>query len=147
MTKQEIMTILNNIKPYGEKYDGNIIIVEITKMIRLELKNLTKLGFKFSVRHRDFSAITIKVLKIPKDFVINNPYYDQQAAWELQVGKGNGFEVGKDPRPVYTENGLKLSAYLRSIGNQWNFDKSDIQTDYFHNNYFLFVINTDNSTM
>ena len=139
--------LLMDVKPYGNKYDREIDLKDIAKMIRMELKPLIKLGFKFSVRMRDYSAIYIRVKELPKDFELYNPYYDQDLAWKIRNTSGIGFETGKDPRPLYTDEGLILGKYLRAVGNQWNFDKSDIQTDYFHNNYFLFIIGPNGSSI
>lgn len=129
-------------KPYGQYYDSNLEIKQITKNIRKELKALTKLGFKFSVRSEWGSltvAIRVKVLIIPEDWVLFNPHYDQELAWKISIGQINSWETGKDPREVFTELGKQFGKTLRTIANQWNYDKSDSYTDYYENNYFLTV--------
>ncbi len=138
--KTNTFDFLNDIKPYGLKYNRDIELKEIAKMIRKELKPLVKLGFKFSVRTKHYTTIDIKIIDIPIDFILYNPYYDQQASWEFSVGKRDSFEPGKDPRETITPLGKKLSKYIKSLANQWNYDNSDIMTDYFDNNYFLFVM-------
>ena len=140
--KQQFELIQKLNKPYGQHYDSKLEIKQITKNIRKELKALTKLGFKFSVRSEWGSltvVIRVRVLKVPEDWVLFNPYYDQQIAWEISVGQINSWEAGKDPREIFTELGKQFTKCLRSLANQWNYDKSDSYTDYYENNYFLTV--------
>ncbi len=142
MNKPQYELIQKLRQPYGQHYDSNLEIKQITKNIRKELKPLAKLGFKFSVRSEWGSltvAIKIRVLVIPEDWVLFNPHYDQQAAWEFSVGQRTSFDPSKDPREVFTELGKQFGTCLKSIANQWNYDKSDSYTDYYENNYFLTV--------
>ncbi len=139
-------------KPYGQYYDDNKNLEkkQIAKNIRKELKALTKLGFKFSVRTEwgTLSAtIRVNVLAIPEDWIIYNPYYDNQKAWEINVGRVTSWETGKDPREVYTELGKVFGSMLRTLCNQWNYDNSDSYTDYYENNYFLQVSGPNGSMM
>jgi len=137
-------------KPYGQYYDSNLEIKQITKNIRRELKNLTKLGFKFSVRSHWGSttvAIRVNVLIIPDDWVLFNPHYDQELAWKISVGQITSWFTDEDPREVYTELGKQFRQTLRTLCNQWNYDKSESQTDYFDTNYFLTITNPQGSMM
>ncbi len=138
-TMTKTLQNLTELIPYGEKYDRKLPLKEITKMIRKELKPLIKLGFKFSVTTKDYSSIRITI-KETGVLVLFNPHYDQQASWEFSVGKRNSFETGKDPRELWTEEGKQLGKYLKRIGNQWNYDNSDLMTDYHENHYFLFIM-------
>ena len=94
--KTNTFDFLNDIKLYGLKYDQEIELKEIAKMIRKELKPLVKLGFKFSVRTKHYTTIDIMIIDIPIDFILYNPYYDQQASWEFSVGKRTEFDPEKD---------------------------------------------------
>ena len=137
-------------KPYGQYYDSNLEIKQITKNIRRELKALTKLGFKFSVRSHWGSltvAIRVNVIVIPEDWVLYNPHYDNQKAWEINVGRVTSWETGKDPREVFTDLGKQFNRTLRTLCNQWNYDKSDSQTDYFDTNYYLQISGPQGSMM
>ena len=129
-------------KPYGQYYDSKLEIKQITKNIRRELKALTKLGFKFSVRSEWLTtavAIRVRVLIIPEDWVLFNPHYNQELAWKISVGRIKSWETDKDPRERYTELGKQFWHTLKTLCNQWNYDKSDTQTDYFDTNYYLTV--------
>lgn len=137
-------------KPYGQYYDSNLEIKQITKNIRSELKALTKLGFKFSVRsHWGSLTVTIRVsvLVVPEDWILYNPHYDQELAWKISVGQITSWYTDKDPREIYTELGKQFSKTLRTLCNQWNYDRSDSYTDYYDTNYFLQVSGPSGSTM
>ncbi len=132
-------------KPYGQHYNNNdrnknnnLEIKQITKNIRKELKALTKLGFKFSVRGNS-RTIRVKVLIVPEDWIIFNPHYNQELAWKISVGQITSWYTEEDPREVYTELGKQFGKTLRSIANQWNYDNSDSYSDYYEYNYFLTV--------
>ncbi len=146
--QQQLLLTLK--KPYGQHYDSNLEIKQITKNIRKELKGLTKLGFKFSVRSEWGSltvAIRVRVLIIPEDWILFNPHYNQELAWKISVGQITSWETGKDPREVYTELGKQFGKTLRTLCNQWNYDKSDTQTDYFDTNYYLQISSPQGSMM
>ena len=137
-------------KPYGQYYDSNLEIKQITKNIRSELKALTKLGFKFSVRSEWLTtavAIRVRVLIIPEDWVLFNPHYNQELAWKISVGQINHWITDEDPREIYTELGKQFSKTLRTLCDQWNYDKSDTQTDYFDTNYYLQITSPRGSMM
>lgn len=127
---------IQEMKPYGLKYNHNLRLKEITIEIRKELRSLVKLGFKFSVITKDYTSIYIRIKETPSSFDLLNPHYDQQISWEFSVGKRTSFFDGKDPREQYTKEGKRLGEYLRSIGNQWN------KQDEIHciRNYYLFVV-------
>ena len=137
MTNQTLYQLINEVKSYGKLYDRELRTKEIAKMIRKELKPLIKLGFKFSVKTDQgmmHSSIRIKILVIPESFVLYNPYYDSNSRWI------NSWENGKDPRPFLTDNGKQLVDYIKSIGEQWNYNNNDLMTDYFDENYMLFIV-------
>lgn len=137
MNNELITKLINQEIPYGNLYDRAIRTKEVSKMIRKELKPLTKLGFKFSVKTdqgMQHSSIRVKILVIPESFVLYNPYYDNNARWITS------WENGKDPRPFTTDEGKQLIKYIKSIGEQWNYNNNDLMTDYFDENYMLFVV-------
>ena len=137
-------------KPYGQHYDSNLEIKQITKNIRKELKELTKLGFKFSVRSHWGTltvAIRVNVLVIPEDWGLFNPHYNQELAWKISVGQITSWYTDKDPREIYTELGKQFCKTMRTLCNQWNYDKSDSQIDYFDTNYYLQISSPKGSMM
>jgi len=101
----------------GNKYTEvkNLKIKEIAKLVRKDLQKFK--GCKFSVTS-DIRTINVKLINcddIKKYFYI----------WE-------GYNQ-KDPRYVKTfYNEVKL------IMDQYNFDNSDLMSDYHHNNFFSF---------
>ncbi|WP_052391539.1 hypothetical protein [Streptomyces sp. NRRL B-24484] len=131
---------------YGQKYDGRLSTTEIAALIRQDIKLARKLaakagpddgpgtvklpnaigdapaGVKFSVRREYFSggsAVRMTV-KVP----------DAEWAWTIKDDRGY-------PRKVATEPMNALADELRALANAYNFDGSDIATDYFHVNYYL----------
>jgi len=143
----ELVEKLKTNKIYGQHYDSNLEIKQITKNIRKELKALIKLGFKFSVRSHEGITIRVRVLVVPEDWKIFNPHYNQELAWKISVGQITSWFTDEDPREVYTELGKQFGKMLRTLCNQWNYDKSDSSTDYFDTNYYLQVSSPTGSMM
>ncbi|WP_030277144.1 hypothetical protein [Streptomyces sp. NRRL B-24484] len=128
---------------YGEKYDRKLTVTEIAALIRQDIKLARKLaakagpddgpgtvklpnpigdapaGVKFSVRSRHGNAIDITV-------------QNTDPAWAWTTKDHNGHPV-----KVPTETMRTLAVELKTLGNAYNFDGSDITTDYFHRNYYL----------
>ncbi|MFJ1757587.1 hypothetical protein [Kitasatospora sp. NPDC088134] len=128
---------------YGEKYDRKLTVTQIAALIREDIKLARKLAakvgpddgpgsvklpnpigdtpaeVKFSVRSRHGSEI---------DITIKNA--DPEWAWATEHRNGYPIKV-----PTATMRALVVE--LKALGNAYNFDGSDISTDYFHKNYYL----------
>lgn len=116
----------------GSKYTQtkNLRTVEIAKLIRADIKAAIKsgelpAGIKCSVTTESFSggsSIDIRVTACPvqiwtESFLTSNP---------------NVFFEGER----VTEEAKAILKTLKAIHRQYNFDHSDIQTDYFHVRYY-----------
>ncbi len=131
---------------YGPKYNSRLSTTEIAALIRQDIKLARKLaakagpddgegavkipspigdapaGVKFSVRSEYFSggsAVNMTVKGVSAEW-----------AWTVEEDRGH-------PRKVLTATMKALEAELKSLANAYNFDGSDIMTDFFHVNFYL----------
>lgn len=109
----------------GSKYrqTANLTRTEIAKLMRADIKAL-KLprGFEISVRTETFSgggAIRICVMAVPADFLLIESLSD-----------------GLYQRRTLTPAAKRLLASLKDIHSSYQYDDSDIMTDYFHCRYY-----------
>lgn len=122
---------------YGSKYEteGRGPKTEIAKRIRADVKHAQTLpssdpmslpaGLKLSVRTRGYNAIDLNVTACPA--AILSP----AAALMLEIFPNTFSEL-----PRYSKEGARILAVLERIMGQFNFDKSDIQSDHFHVNFY-----------
>jgi hypothetical protein len=120
---------------YGKKYDAKLTGPEISKAVRKDIKEAIKAGklpsIKTSVRYDHFSggkSIDVTVMGWPASIRMQNP----------ERVRFDHLHPGKDNRdlPHYTEIGQEILRKLEEIRSAYNFDGSDIMTDYFHVNYY-----------
>ncbi|MFJ5927979.1 hypothetical protein ACIQF6_35830 [Kitasatospora sp. NPDC092948] len=128
---------------YGEKYDRKLTVTQIAALIREDIKLARKLAakagpddgpgtvrppnpigdapaeIKFSVRSSHGNAIDITIKNAAPE-------------WAWTTKDHNGY-----PMKVPTETARALVVELKTLGNAYNFDGSDISSDYFHKNYYL----------
>lgn len=132
----------------GEKFENTrgLTLTEITARIRDEIKLLRKLGkqaataagsegalkisdpigdapaeIKIGIRQRHYGSFVIWVKDIPQE-------------WGWVRGERNGY-----PCWLATDALKALGQELRNLGNAYNYDNSDIMTDYFDRRYYLNV--------
>lgn len=111
---------------YNAKYNSDLSIADITKAIRADLK-LEFPGWKFSVRKTRYNAIDVSVHFAPVS--LYNP------EWVKQHKSGTyDYHVKR-----YSSSGNAIMDKIEKIADAYNFDGSDIQSDYFHVNYYLHV--------
>jgi hypothetical protein len=80
-------------------------------------------GIRFGVRILHYGSIAITVKNVP-------------AEWGYgQYGEDVHHQPCEGPSPALH----KLGEALNELGNQWNYDDSDIMTDYFNRGYYLNV--------
>lgn len=124
---------------YGEKFDSldsnsKYNLTAIAKLVREDIKaaiangSLPK-GIKVSVR-KDTNSIYLTVTKVPDGFQVLNPKY------AAHLATVNGWAPPPDGIDRYSHEASALLATLKNYLNAYNFDKSDIQSDYFHTNYY-----------
>jgi hypothetical protein len=130
---------------------------ELAAEIRTGLKELLP-DCKFSVTCENYSmgrSITVALMEAPFDAILGDKvrrYEEGREFYETQVNKNgyaqlNHYTLKDDPeRTGYVSNGAVLSpkawramATAVSVANRRNWDRSDIQTDYFDVNFYLHV--------
>lgn len=122
---------------YGTKHRSDLSGTQITAAIRADLKAAVAAGelpkAKFSVRlERYAGGKSITITAAAFDFDLFDPRYLRH---EIET-KGHEFYPA---RQRYSLEWQAMRDTLTKIGNAYNFDGSDIQTDYFYVNYYLHV--------
>jgi hypothetical protein len=124
----------------GKKYDSNLTLTEISKRIKAEIKLARKYGageatpgslatvdpigqapagIKFSVRQPHYGAIDITLSNLPAAW-----------AWERGYLQSHAGPIGKETW-VETSALRALKVELKLLMSAYNYDGSDVMTDYF----------------
>lgn len=111
---------------YNSKYNSDLSIADIAKAIRADLKAEFP-GWKFSVRKTRYNSIDVYVSFAPVS--LYNPEW-------VKLNKENSHDYHVKR---YNSAGNALIDKVEQIADAYNFDGSDIQSDYFHVNYYLYV--------
>ncbi len=115
-------------KILGSKYDAKLTTTEIAKLIRKELKAKHP-AIKFSVRKRGHSSVDIEILTAP--FMVTSPEYMRT---EITVGVAKPWGMAR-----FTKSAAALLASVEAIAGAYNYDRSEIESDYFDVNFYLSV--------
>ena len=111
-------------KIYGYKYKENMDIVEIAKLIRADIKKAHP-EIKASVRTSRYSmGRSIDVSLTVKFPVLNPPKFEADYV-------GEHYSV----HPWATERAATLKKSIEDIVEAYNFDGSDIMSDYYNTNF------------
>ena len=102
------------------------ISTEEVKVIREELKKNfpSRLGWKLSIVRRDYLSLSISIIQAP--FELRN---DQKNAYEQVNQYWLESRENKQSIPVLKK--------IFEIANKNNYDRSDVQSDYFDVGYYL----------
>ena len=124
---------VKKIYPYkivGKKYDPDLDIKDIAKLVRKDLKAAYR-GWKFSVRIERYSkGQDLDVVIKNVDFDLINPDW---LRWKVaNLGKR---AITHNGPAHFTQTGYAVLKRIREIVNDYNFDDSDSSTDYFHQNF------------
>lgn len=122
---------------YGSKYEHGLDTAEIAKRIRVDIKHAIQTGalpkgLKTSVRLRRFSggsAIDAEVVGVPANFVILNP---ERLTYEREHPHSSGAMTF----PIFTKEMYAVVDALKAIHVAYNYDGSDIMTDYFRVHFY-----------
>lgn len=135
----------NNI--YGTRYDASLSIKDIAKMVKKEAKEKYP-NCKISARTKNYDSIWITVTlnkedyraktieEVPKAYVYWNI--------ERQIGK-NGIIKEEDFKEYIKNNVVKsvktlnMENDIKQMLENYDYDKSDVMTDYFDYNFYGFV--------
>jgi hypothetical protein len=95
------------------------------KIIRNDLKAKypAKKGWKFSVRQKDHSSLHVDILQAPLQMIEEGTKKTINHHWLDDVD--------------VSEESLSIIKDIVEISNKTNFDKSDIQSDYFNVGYYF----------
>jgi hypothetical protein len=126
----------------GRKFTGrhykdvkNMGVAEIAKLIREELKVRYDDVARFSVTSDTFSGgSSIDVIVTDTEF---DPYSDQYSEHLRKNNDWNEYRTpGGNYPDKYNDRAKKLLDEVEAVINQYNFDDSDSQIDYFHVNFY-----------
>lgn len=131
---------------YFSKYEQGLDITEIAKRLRKEIREAVKAGelpkCKYSVRISRYSmgqSLNVRITETP--FPIHNRRY-------LELDHAILYGGSQDKAPLrweleetdrWTQEANDLIPKVEAMANQWNYDGSDSQTDYYHVNYSMSV--------
>ncbi len=112
----------------GDKYDGSLTIKDISALVKKDLK-IEFPDCKFSVTKKEYTgggSITVALMEAPK-----NVFAEGITEVHSMIGLAGSSQLN--------EYGNKIAIRCNEILDSYNFDKSDIMTDYFHVNFYGFV--------
>jgi len=116
---------------YGSKYEQGLDISEIAKKVRQDIKAAVKAGdlpkIKASVRIKRYSggqSLSIEV---------------KEYAYELRREASDMEKAMYRVESVYSDQRKAVDAALEAIAKAYNFDGSDMASDYFHVNFYVNV--------
>ena len=117
-------------KVVGTKYDPDLDIKDIAKLVRKDLKAAYQ-GCKFSVRIERYSkGQDLDVLIKDVDFDLINPDW---LRWKV-ANPGKRVLTNNGPAHL-SPTGNAVLKRVKEIVAAYNFDDSDSSTDYFHQNF------------
>lgn len=124
---------------YGTKYAGRerLDIKEVAKLVRADIKAAPELkGFKVGVTIKRFSgqvgqSMTIDVKSVPEGFKLLRR---SRLYREL-----NGDQRFDREEPYLSDAALAVNNKLEAIMGAYNYDRGDIQSDYFDQNFYAHV--------
>ena len=127
---------------YGPKYDRDLDVREIAKLVRADMKAASgpiphRLpgGFKAGVRISRYSmgrSIDVTIKTVP-GVTVRNP-----ARVEFEASGGSTYtrDMPAEARFIHTAEARAILAQVKAIVDAYNFDGSDVQSDYFHVNFY-----------
>lgn len=130
---------------YSDKYEKDLNITEIAKRLRAEIRITVKADklpkCKYSVRISRFSggqSLSVTVSDTP--FPVHNRRY-LELEHQINYGFHNRQEVNdlyakKNVMQRWTQEAIDLIKTLEVMADQWNYDGSETQVDYFNVNYY-----------
>ena len=116
--------VYNEYKFTGRHYNGQSV-KEVTEIIRDWLKK-TYPGYKFSLTRWHYSSIVIKLLEADFEAFIDKSKRGKQL---------NVYWLHEDKE--LTDRAREVMVNIRDFANSYNFDDSDMMTDYFHVHFYL----------
>jgi hypothetical protein len=133
---------------YYSKYEQGLDITEIAKRLRKEIKAAVKAEelpkCKYQVRISRYSmgqSLRVTITETP--FPVHNRRYMELEHEILHNDYNcegvNDLYMERDVTDRWTQKAIDLISKVEGMANQWNYDGSDSQTDYYHVNYSMSV--------
>ena len=120
---------------YGSDYKPGMDIKDIAKIVRQRLKKAYP-GFKFSVRIERYSggqSMRADMVEAPEDF----KFYQVNPSYCGGYNPNNYNEIYETP-VVQSDEFNDIMAGTKAAMNDFNYDGSEIQVDYFDVNFYAF---------
>jgi hypothetical protein len=125
---------------YGTKYEAtkDLSRVEIAKLIRADIKAAVKAGLipkaKYSVTCSRGTGIDVSIVDVERrGFVLHNP---ERLRWEAENPHASMWSAPGNVRDRFSPEAEAVLAALKEIWGAYNYDGSDIQSDYFNVRYY-----------
>lgn len=129
---------------YGARYDANLPLKDIAKMVKKEASKKYP-DCKISATTKNFHSIWIKIMLDEEkyraktvDEVPKGPEY-----WNIERQIGNDGIIKKEELEEYIKNNvvkstraLDIERDVKDMLGSYNYDKSDVYTDYFDCNFY-----------
>ena len=113
----------------GQNFDPALNLKTITSRIRVDARQLAKtfpIVKAVSVRMRHHSAIDCVVSFVEGVELVNPRWADSQANWN----------PSERPEPLHTERVREVLKAVETIRDSYNYNNSDLMTDYFDVGYY-----------
>ena len=130
-------------RTYGKKYNPELKVKDIAKLVKKEIKEKYK-NIKVSARTRNYSSIDINV-ELPKeqykavdedDLTKGAIYYDVEMRARRE---GKTIPEFLKDRNILNKEAKAIEKDIDAMLLAYNYDGSDIMTDYFDKNFYGFV--------
>jgi hypothetical protein len=120
-------------RTYGSRYQKDLTAKDVAKLIRAEIKRLTKLGEiptgKYSVTTERYSSIRIRIGELDGVQLYTDGYAQAIAT---------GTEREYYPRSGYSDELKRVKDLIESFGKSFRYDGSDAMYDHFDTNFYVF---------
>ena len=126
---------------YGTKYavTQGLCRTEIAKLVRADIKAAVASGEiprgKYSVRTSNYSgggSIDVRISHL-EGVTVTNKY---RVVWDLENPHAGHFNCPEESRWLYSEEAREVLEKVDAILQAYNFDGSDLMTDYFNVRYY-----------
>lgn len=120
----------------GSRYEStrDLDLAEIAKLVRADLRDLVKRGFKCAVRISRFSggqSLKVEVKSTPQGFRVLN---QERLAWEREHPHQHCTHLA-----IFSDEAIEVQRKIESLVASYNRDNSDTQTDYFDVRFYSSV--------
>lgn len=127
---------------YGEKYNPRLSVNEIAKQVKKEIKNKYP-GIKVSATSRDYEVINIRVW-LPQEhfraFTIEDLPQGVFSHVAFMAERGGKTVLAFLQDNIFLNKEVyAIVSDIHNMLNAYNYDGSDVMTDYFDKNFYGFV--------